>query len=774
MRNHKGLLLFIAVAVITVVLCQVTVSAASQSDVGYPAGSRLNILEKNLYNQLKTAVLSVANGSSSSTTFTITSGLSDLTWTQEELGCTITSNGAITTAAQEAVSDKLNEAFSLNRIMNSLLADCPYELYWFDKTAGLSYTYGMRESASSKELYITKITFKFRVSADYRASEYQTNPTKTAAAARAMTEAKAVVAKHASKSDAEKLNAYREEICSLVSYNHAALTENRAYGDPWQLIYVFDEDPATNVVCEGYSKAFKLLCDLSTFSGDIYCYMMVGTFNPGDGDAMHMWNVVSINGKRYLVDLTNCDEGTIGGLFLLGGKTSNTNQTHIVTANGQAVTYTSFDTQRDLFCDGFLTLSGTSYAEDTHIHSYGASWQTNGTYHWRECACGEKTAMAAHSSIGANRATCTKKAFCDVCAIGYGTTLEHSFVKQMSTTAYLQTSATCVAPARYYYSCACGTRGTTTYEHGSVDLHHHIGGTKTTYAYIDNTQHVTHTICVGCDTTIASSPAPHTSGSSDVCTECGGDVHLHRYVVQAIQDEYLATAATCTTSAQYYYSCSCGARGKELFEHGDRLAHLYTQTVTTEGYLHSSATCTAAAMYYYSCLCGAPGTETFAHGPLLDHQYSAAWMSDGAYHWHACVCGSKADLFIHVSIGSNRSSCTKRASCNVCEAEYGEFSPHAYNNDQSNHSHHWQECSCGATTVAEEHTDQSGSGLCNVCGWTMNTQSAGEEKDPSQNTNTTIVNKPENEKYSVIGGASFCFLLLLVLICVVFRIRKKH
>ena len=33
------------------------------------------------------------------------------------------------------------------------------------------------------------------------------------------------------------------------------------YGDPWQLIYVFDDDPDTNVVCEGYAKAFKYEAD---------------------------------------------------------------------------------------------------------------------------------------------------------------------------------------------------------------------------------------------------------------------------------------------------------------------------------------------------------------------------------------------------------------------------------------------------------------------------------------------------------------------------------
>jgi replicative DNA helicase len=51
------------------------------------------------------------------------------------------------------------------------------------------------------------------------------------------------------ESDYEKLQSYRNEICGLTDYNHAAVTDGAPYGNPWQLIWVFDGNSTTNVVC---------------------------------------------------------------------------------------------------------------------------------------------------------------------------------------------------------------------------------------------------------------------------------------------------------------------------------------------------------------------------------------------------------------------------------------------------------------------------------------------------------------------------------------------
>ena len=84
---------------------------------------------------------------------------------------------------------------------------------------------------------------------------------------------------------------------------------------------------------------------------------------------------------------------------------------------------------------------------------------------------------------------------------------------------------------------------------------------------------------------------------------------------------------------------------KAVFE-----AHSFTQENTDSEYLASSATCTQAATYYYSCSCGAKDTNnTFTSGEALGHTLGAAWQHDnGSTHWKECEnCGAKVDETAH-------------------------------------------------------------------------------------------------------------------------------
>lgn len=120
------------------------------------------------------------------------------------------------------------------------------------------------------------------------------------------------------------MESYKEEICDLTSYNYDAVKPGVAYGDPWQMIYVFDGDESTNVVCEGYAKAFQYLCDMSDFLDPGYnCCSVTGMMRGGTGEGPHMWNIVTIGDGNYLVDVTNSDDGTAGergGLFMAWDK----------------------------------------------------------------------------------------------------------------------------------------------------------------------------------------------------------------------------------------------------------------------------------------------------------------------------------------------------------------------------------------------------------------------------------------------------------------------
>ncbi len=59
-------------------------------------------------------------------------------------------------------------------------------------------------------------------------------------------------------------------------------------------------------VCEGYARAFKVLCD----AVNIPCVLVNGDANNGSGTEPHMWNYVNILGSWYGVDVTWNDPGS--------------------------------------------------------------------------------------------------------------------------------------------------------------------------------------------------------------------------------------------------------------------------------------------------------------------------------------------------------------------------------------------------------------------------------------------------------------------------------
>ena len=310
-----------------------------------------------LYDKLEKEIDKVAKGSLTSTVFTIS--LADLelegkTWTAAELGV----ESLFSDEAAKAMRDQL---FDLHLVINSLLSHHPYELYWYDKTAGVKMTGGSFTVSydQNKGEYVAAFkdahTISFKVAQEYAASAYELKSGIGSTIQYAKKEAMNIVSKNSRASDLQKLRAYKDEICSRVSYNNAAATQNIAYGNPWQLIWVFDGDPKTNVVCEGYAKAFQYLCDMTTFSGGVSCISVMGTMHwdrGSNGAGNHMWNIVQTGGKNYLVDVTNCDEGTVGAddlLFLKPCSAGNLNDGYTFSCNGVTGSYVYDREMLDLY-----------------------------------------------------------------------------------------------------------------------------------------------------------------------------------------------------------------------------------------------------------------------------------------------------------------------------------------------------------------------------------------------------------------------------------------
>ena len=284
---------------------------------GTAAREKLNPIEQQIYDILKAQIEAVAgNGGNTSFVIDDLSGISGLkiTWTNTELGVSSIED-------TKEVKALFTSQFSLKAINSALLQDCPFDLYWYDKTVGVKIQYSMGLSGSSgiwRKVTVENLQLSFAVSEDYDAGTYRVT-SDVAKVALARKNAQATVNANAGKTDYEKLCAYKEYICAQTAYDHDAADDNTTpYGNPWQLISVFDDDSGTNVVCEGYSKAFLYLCDLTEFQSEVSCYAVSGAMNGGG----HMWNIVTVEGKNYMVDVTNSDTGTVGqngGLFLVGG-----------------------------------------------------------------------------------------------------------------------------------------------------------------------------------------------------------------------------------------------------------------------------------------------------------------------------------------------------------------------------------------------------------------------------------------------------------------------
>ena len=339
-------------------------------------GDRLTGNDALYYGLLKGCIQDVAAGRRTSTNFEITPamlGIEGKTWSAEELGLPYVYDPAkgYNPDDGDAITRQIY-CSDVDYLVEVLLTDLPYDLYWHDKTEGHGVvcgglTYQAVYVGGAYKLRVpsdTKIYFKFSVHSAYGVGEYETDPTRINAANTAVSRAHAIVSAHAGEGDYVKLKSYLREICDLTDYNHNAPQTSGIYGDPWQLVYVFDGDASTNVVCEGYSKAFQYLCDLSSFQKRVICYTVTGDLTVGGGSGLHMWNIVTMpDGKNYLVDVTNCDDaaGAPDKLFLAGYSYNYGNE-YIFRANS-LITYTYSQTTLRLYSAAELAIADTKYVD---------------------------------------------------------------------------------------------------------------------------------------------------------------------------------------------------------------------------------------------------------------------------------------------------------------------------------------------------------------------------------------------------------------------------
>ena len=356
-------------------------------------GTRLEGNDLAVYQKVAKELPAIAEGERASTVFELTPevfGYEKTEWTAEELGVASIYEADGTVSKQASAAALAKTAYDLDKVTTALLADFPFELYWFDKTAGCSAPYSWYTNFVDGEYVygITNISIRFSVAGEFSGSDAYTVKTDIGQSLQdAVNNVNTIIEQYSGASDEDKLLSYKEEICERVSYNDDAAAGNFDfnYGNPWQLLWVFDNDVETKVVCEGYSKAFKYLCDQSSFDSNITCILVTGTMAGGTGAGGHMWNIVKLgDGLNYLADVTNCDDGSVGSpdkLFLV--------RTEDLDTNGEIETGYTFH------FDG----SSVAYSYDENTLNY---------YNQNEISLGELQHVHDLIKTDAKDATCTK------------------------------------------------------------------------------------------------------------------------------------------------------------------------------------------------------------------------------------------------------------------------------------------------------------------------------------------------------------------------------
>ena len=314
----------------------------------------------------------------------------------------------------------------------------------------------------------------------------------------------------------------------------------------------------------------------------------------------------------------------------------------------------------------------TFFSGNVLDHDWG-TWTQNSDEKTHTRICKRDTSHTETENCHGGTATCTAKAVCTVCGGEYGEMAAHSFTAEKAEAQYLKSAATCTEKAVYYKSCAVcglsseGTADEATFFSGNA-LDHNWG------AWTQNSDEKTHTRICKRDTSHTETENCH--GGTATCT----------------------AKAVCTV---------CGG------EYGEMAAHSFTAEKAEAQYLKSAATCTEKAVYYKSCaVCGlsSEGTAdeaTFFSGNVLDHDWGT-WTQNSDEKTHTRICMRDTSHTETKNCHGGEASCTMKAVCEVCKAEYGEKDPehHAEGCELEwvvTETEHEQKYSlCGKVTIAKE------------------------------------------------------------------------
>ena len=611
--------------------------------------------QKYIYDKLKDWIKEVAAGQKDSRFVLTIPTDPSFTWSR---------SNDLNNAADDELVNEVFAALDINTIIDCLIADMPYELYWLGKSDESSVNTHISLSISGDQVSVNSLEMVFLVGESYRNTDsqnevtwtgkthysYTVNAEKKAAAEKAVITAKKIVESCKDLDDYKKLLEYKNRICALTDYDHNAVSSTPSlYGDPWQIINVFDDNADTKVVCEGYSKAFQYLCDLSTFN-DAACYTAIGTLigdGVTNGSAAHMWNIVRLEGKNYLVDVTNSDSENAGNQLFLAGAIGKPQEGYTVTFNSSNVKfeYNLLSDEMKNLMSQILPLSDTSYDPNSstepeppvHEHSYG-EWSYDETQHWRVCSdtsCNQED-RGDHSFVEGK---------CSVC--GYEEPKEeheHSYGQwSYDETQHWRvcSDTNCNHEDRGDHSFVEGKCSVCGYEEPKEEHEHSYGQ----WQYKDADSHIRNCTGEGCtafetqahtwDGGVVTKEATTTEKGlmTFTCTVCKG---TKTQEIPMLEHQHSWSENWTMNDQFHWHDCTA----QDCTETDNSKKNSFGSHSWDSGKVLKEATTTSAGTMEYKCsVCGYVKTEQIPilPTPQHDHIWSSAWTYNNTNHWHECT-----------------------------------------------------------------------------------------------------------------------------------------
>ena len=321
----------------------------------------------------------------------------------------------------------------------------------------------------------------------------------------------------------------------------------------------------------------------------------------------------------------------------------------------------------------------------TGNHRWG-EWKHNDTQHWQECTvsgCTEKNGLADHDGT----ATCTKRAYCSVCRISYGSIdpTHHN----LQSVAAVEPTCTQSGNNAYWKCLDCGKFFADSAAVNEITDHSSVirKALGHDYSVMSDNLRSEAANCQEHDTYwyVCAHDSTHIAKDDPAAADkyYSGEAGPHIY----------GTALTDFGADGHGYKCTLCDSRKDVRSHD-------FQDVPNASFLQSAATCQHRSVYYKSCTCGAVSTETFEYGDTAPHAPKDGYESDGVNHWHICK---------------------------DCSEILGEKAPHtAADGWKFDKDGHWKVCKdCGAAidgtktahTPDREAADYENPVLCTECGY---------------------------------------------------------